>query len=174
MGRFSNEKNQQVLINAVAKCKMKDDVKIYFAGSGPKEKKLRRLAERKGVDCDFNFYSRAELLTVLHGADLYVHTALIEIEAISCMEAIVRGLVPVICNSERSATRRSAVDERWLFEERDSDDLAKKIEYFYDHPEQIEAYKEKYVSFRNRCRQEDCMQKMEQMLTDTMELRKRA
>ncbi len=166
LGRFSREKAQQVLIKAVAKSPLREDIKIYFAGSGPREKKLKKLAQRKKVDADFRFYSREELLDVMHGADLYVHTAIVEIEAIACLEAIVSGLVPIICNSPRSATKNFAVDERCLFRMGDSRDLAEKIAYFYRRDDRIEAYRARYEADRDRFRQQDCMRAMERMLED--------
>ena len=170
-GRFSKEKAQQTLIKAVALCDFKDNVKICFAGCGPQEKKLKRLAKRKKVDADFRFYAREELPAALQKADLYVHTAVIEIEAISCLEAIACGLVPVICSSPRSATKAFAADERCLFKMGDAHDLAEKIAYFYRNPAQIAAYKETYRTKRDQFRQTECMLRMEQMLADAAALR---
>lgn len=171
-GRFSKEKAQQTLIKAIGKSAMREDVKIYFAGNGPREKKLKRLAKRWKVDADFHFYSRKEMLRMLHGADLYIHTAVVEIEAISCLEAIVCGLVPIICNSRRSATKNFAADERCLFEPGDSKGLAEKIAYFYRRPERVEEYRARYASFKADYHREDCMKRMEEMLKDAAALRK--
>lgn len=165
-GRFSKEKAQQTLIKAVARCPFKDDVKIRFAGCGPQEKKLRRLAKRKKVDADFRFYAREELPAALHAADLYVHTALVEIEAISCLEAIACGLVPIISDSPRSATKFFAADGRCLFKAGNARDLAEKIACFYRDPSLLAAYREKYRGFREKFRQEDRMREMEEMLKD--------
>ena len=70
------------------------------------------------------FFSRDEMLRVINSADLYVHPAEIEIEAIACLEAISCGLVPVIADSPRSATRFFALGERNLFHFNDPADLA--------------------------------------------------
>lgn len=173
IGRFSNEKAQGTLIKAIAKSDFRDKVKLCFAGCGPKEKKLKRLAARKKVDADFRFYSREELPAVLRGADLYVHTAVVEIEAISCLEAIAVGLVPIICDSKRSATKNFALDSHCLFRAGDGRDLAEKISYFYRDPARIAAYREKYRTFKEQFHQEDCMRKMEQMLEETAALGKK-
>ena len=173
MGRFSNEKAQEVLLKAVAKSDFKDHVRLRFAGCGPKEKKLKRLAKRKKLDADFKFYSRDELPALMHSADLYVHTAVVEIEAISCLEAIASGLVPIICNSKRSATKNFAVDENCLFAQGKPKDLRDKIARFYHDPGLIEAYREKYRTFKEQFRQEDCMLQMEQMLLSAVSEKKR-
>lgn len=163
-GRFSREKAQQVLLRAVGGSRYRDGIKLVLAGCGPFEGKLRRLADKLGLDCDMGFYSREELAAILRGADLYVHTAVAEIEAIACTEAIVSGLVPVICNSEGSATRFFAADERSLYKKGSSTDLRAKIEYFYEHPEERAAYKKLYAEKAKCFDQRECMRRMEAML----------
>lgn len=171
-GRYSKEKAQHLLIRAVAGSKYKDNIKLVFAGAGPYENKLKKLAEKLGVDAVFKFFSRDELLPVLHGADLYVHTATIEIEAIACLEAIVSGLVPVINDSPRSATKAFALDENNLFKLNSSDSLREKIEFWYEHPELIDEYKSRYKSIIGNFDQAECMRRMEQMLLSAIEKKK--
>lgn len=168
-GRFCKEKSQKTLIKALAASPYKDKIHVIFAGSGPDENKLKRKAQRAGIDAEFRFFSREELVKKLRGADLYVHTSLIEIEAIACTEAIVCGLVPVICNSERSATKAFAADERCLYKKKSAKDLRKKITYFYEHPEARDLYREKYRDLAGSFRQSVCMDKMEQMLYAAIE-----
>ena len=115
------------------------------------------------------FFSRDELLSVLHSADLYVHTAIIEIEAIACLEAIVSGLVPVICNSERSATRFFALNELNLFNLKDVDELSMLIDFWYENPELKAEYAEKYKKLNAEFKQDRCMEKMEEMLFTAIE-----
>lgn len=165
-GRYSTEKAQQLVIKAIAKCKYKDRIKLILAGSGPKEAYLRKLADKLGVDTELNFYSRKELITMLHSANLYVHTADAEIEALACTEAIVCGLVPVIRSSKCSATKAFALDENNLF--KNVKELSKKIEFWYEHPELIQEYQAKYRSFIQRFDQAECMNKMERMLKDSI------
>lgn len=171
-GRYSKEKSQHLLIRAVAKCKYKDNIKVVLAGAGPFKKRLERLAKRKGVDLECNFYDRAAILDILHGADLYVHTALIEIESIACLEAIVSGLVPVINNSPRSATVGFALDENNLFKLNDVKNLANKIEFWYENPELKAEYVAKYKTSVSKYDQQECMQRMEEMLIKTAQIKK--
>lgn len=42
----------------------------------------------------FKFFKRDELTEIIGYADLYVHTAEVEIEAVACLEAICGGLLP--------------------------------------------------------------------------------
>ena len=173
VGRYSSEKAQQVLIKAIAKSKYKDRIKLIMAGEGPKGRSYRRLVKRNGVDCEMRFIEHEELKEVLNAADLYVHTAYVELESIACLEAIVTGLVPIICDSKRSAARFFAKDDRCLYKKWDSEDLKNKIEYFMDNPDELNACREKYRAQANVSRLTECMNKMEQMLTKASEMRQK-
>lgn len=171
-GRYSKEKAQHLLIKATAKSKHRDDIKLVFAGAGPYENSLKKLSAKYGTDAEFRLFPRDELLSLLHGADLYVHTAIIEIEAIACLEAIVSGLIPVINNSPRSATKAFALDGINLFKLNDTNDLAAKIDFWYEHPELIKEYKARYKSIIANFDQKECMHKMEEMLLSAIEMKK--
>ena len=171
-GRYSKEKAQHLLIKATAKSKHRDDIKLVFAGAGPYENSLKKLSAKHGTDAEFRLFPRDELLSLLHGADLYVHTAISEIEAIACLEAIFSGLIPVINNSPRSATKAFALDGNNLFKLNDANDLAAKIDFWYEHPELIKEYKTRYKSIIANFDQKECMHKMEEMLLSAIEMKK--
>ena len=173
VGRYSSEKAQQVIIKAVAKSKYKDKIHLILAGEGPKRRHYKKLVKKNGVDCEMRFFDHEELKEVLNAADLYVHTAYVELESIACLEAIVTGLVPIICNSKRSAARFFAQDDRCLYQKWDSEDLKNKIEYFMDNPKELEACKKKYKTQANVSRLAECMNKMEQMLEEAAETRQK-
>lgn len=166
-GRYSPEKRHDILIKAAALSRYKDELQLVFAGAGPLKKKLSRQAERCGIlPPIFSFFSRPELVKVLNTADLYVHPAEIEIEAISCLEAISCGLVPVISDSERSATKYFAIGEDNLFRVNDPEDLARKMDFWLSHPEEKERCRNEYAGFASTVDQLACMNRMEQMLLD--------
>ena len=173
VGRYSSEKAQQVLIKAVAKSKYKDKIHLILAGEGPKRRHYKKLVKKNGVDCEMRFFSHDELKEVLNAADLYVHTAYVELESIACLEAIVTGLVPIICNSKRSAARFFARDDRCLYQKWNSEDLKNKIEYFMENPKELEACRKKYKTQANVSRLGECMNKMEQMLEEAAETRQK-
>ena len=85
-----------MLIKAVAKSKYKDKIHLILAGEGPKRRHYKKLVKKNGIDCEMRFFDHDELKEVLNAADLYVHTAYVELESIACLEAIVTGLVPII------------------------------------------------------------------------------
>ena len=163
-GRYSREKAQYQLIRAVGKSAHREQIRVIFAGTGPFEKYLHFLAKRKRIHAEFAFFERSRLVQVLQTADLYVHTALVEIEAIACTEAICCGLVPVICDSPRSATRLFAQGEHTLFTMRDSASLCAQIDYWFEHPQQRAARSASYAKKKKKFSQKECMEQMEHML----------
>ena len=165
-GRYSNEKKQSVLIDALSLSRHRENLRAVFAGDGPLREKLVARAEKTGADATFAFFSRRELLEVISSADLYVHTAEIEIEAIACLEAIAGGLVPLIADSPKSATKDYALSPDNLFEYNDPASLAEKIDFWYEHPEKAEYNAALYEGFTKEIDHEVCMGKMERMLTD--------
>lgn len=145
VGRYAGEKRQDVLIDACAQCRHKDEIQVILAGKGPLERKYRRQAEKLPNPIVMEFYEPSRLLEILHMADLYVHTSDAEIEAMSCMEAFACGLVPVIADSPRSATPQFALDERSLFPAGDAAALAEKIDWWFEHPEAREEMGRRYA-----------------------------
>ena len=130
VGRFSEEKRQDLLIEAVKQSKYKNKIQLIFCGKGPKRKELEEKARELPNKTIFGFYTKEKLIEILDYSDLYVHTSDVEIEAISCLEAIATGLVPIISDSEKSATKQFTLDRRSLFEHGNSVDLANKIDYW--------------------------------------------
>ena len=98
------------------------------------------------------------MVKFLNYADLYVHSAAMEAEGISCLEAISCGLVPVISDSPRCATQAYALTDRSKFRFNSPADLAAKIDWWLDHPEERAA---------GQFDQEKCMDAMERMLLET-------
>ena len=168
VGRLSGEKNHAVLIDGIAHSKYRDSIHLIIAGEGPLRDKLISRALRRNVDMEIDFYTRDDLKTIMDYSDLYVHPAEVEIEAIACLEAICCGMVPVIADSPKSATRRFAIDERSLFSNNDAYDLAKKIDFWIEHPELIKKYRSEYLLSAPDYSQEKCMDQMEQMMINTV------
>lgn len=166
-GRYSNEKSHKVLIKAVAKSKYKDNIQLIFAGAGPTEQAIIKRSKKLKINMPIlKFYSKDDLVKVINYADLYVHPAEIEIEAIACLEAISCGVVPVIANSKRCATKAFAMDDKNLFKCNDSKDLAAKIDWWIDHPEEKAKRSKEYLGYTKQFNQEECMKKMREMMED--------
>ena len=165
-GRFGLEKSHRVLIDAVAESRHAPIIQLVFAGKGPLQQELEAYGQKLSNPPVMRFFSRDEMLRVVNSADLYVHPAEIEIEAIACLEAISCGLVPVIADSPRSATRFFALEENNLFHYNDPADLARKIDYWFEHPREKEECSKAYQGYTKQFEQQHCMEEMEAMLLD--------
>ncbi|MBS5522907.1 MAG: glycosyltransferase [Clostridiales bacterium] len=168
IGRLSNEKRQDVLIDAVKKSKYSDNIQLLLAGQGPKYRALRRRGRRLKNPPRIRFYTHNELLNVIAMSDLYVHAADAEIEAISCIEAFSSGLVPVIANSPKSATPQFALCEQSLFEAGNSDDLARRIDYWIENEQERRRMEFAYSEHGKKYSLDYCVRQMETMFEDAI------
>lgn len=162
-GRYSAEKRQDVLLNAVKYSKYKDKIQVILAGNGPKKKKLEKIGSKLPNKPIFVFLNKDQLIETINYCDLYVHASDVEIEGIGCMEAISCGLVPVLSDSSNAALTQFALDERNLFKHGDPKDLAKKIDYWIEHPEEKAKQSKEYVKFMDDFKIDKCMDKMDEM-----------
>ena len=169
VGRYAGEKRQDVLIDACARSRYAQQLQVILAGKGPLERKYRRLAEKLPNPIVMEFYEPERLLDIFAMCDLYVHTSDAEIEAMSCMEAFACGLVPVIADSPRSATPQFALDERSLFPAGDSLALARRIDWWIDHPAQRQEMEVRYAEHAKQYALERSIQLTEEMFRQAIE-----
>ena len=167
-GRLSKEKNQQELLYAVKNSKYEKDIQIMLTGDGPRKGYLMNLIKKLKFTNEpiQKLYKHEELHDALWMGDLYVHTSIVEIEAISCLEAIACGMVPVIADSKKSATRKFAIDERCLYKSRNIQDLTDHIDYWIEHSEERKELSNRYQEFIKQFDFEKCMDNMEKMLVE--------
>lgn len=163
-GRYSREKAQNILIEAAKLSAHKDRLQLIFAGEGPLKEKLQKQAEGLPNPPLFRFFAREKLAELISCADLYVHTAEIEIEAVACMEAICGGLLPVIADSPRSATRYFGLTPKNLFTYDSPAALAETIDYWVEHEEEKQESLKNYRDFSKRFMLNECMRQMEDMI----------
>ena len=166
VGRLSGEKRQDVLIEAVKQTKYADKIQLIFAGKGPKQKLYEKLGETLKNKPTFKFCKKEKLQEILAYTDLYIHTSDAEIEAISCIEAIATGLVPIIAKSDKSATSQFALDERSTFEAGNSKQLAEKIEYWLDNKKEREQMEKQYAENAKKYSIEKSMEQIEEMFRE--------
>ena len=156
IGRLSNEKSQATLLDAMKYSAHAKEIRLVFAGKGPKEKKYRRMAEKLVKDGvlaykpEFGFHSKEDLAELCKKAYLYIHCAWVEVEGLSCIEALSYGAVPVIAEGKCTATAQFALDSRSTFPEGDAKALAAKIDYWIEHPSERAEMSKAYIeSARN-------------------------
>lgn len=150
-GRFANEKSQMTLLNAMRYSRHAKDIQLSFAGKGPKEKKYKKAASQLVKDGilkhnpTFGFYTHEELDALAGKAYLYIHCAWVEVEGLSCLEAIKEGAVPIVAEGPFVATSQFALDDRSKFPEKDSHALAERIDWWIEHPEERIKMGRKYM-----------------------------
>jgi len=168
IGRLSQEKRQDVIINAVKYSKYADRIQLVFAGRGPEYNHYVELGKDLRHQPQFIYVGRDELIENLLDTDLYVHASDMESEAISCIEAFATGLVPVIANSHVSATPQFALDGRSLFIPGDPKDLARAIDYWLDHPGERKYMEEQYRLAGRKYSLASSVEQFEDMLNEEM------
>lgn len=172
VGRLAKEKRQDVIINAVNYSKYADKIQLVFAGKGPQYEKYVKLGEKLANPPQFVYVKQDELIKMLLQCDLYVHASDMESEAISCIEAFATGLVPVIANSELSATPQFALDDRSLFLPGNPKDLARAIDYWLDNPKERECMEKAYVKAAKKYSLATSVRMFEEMLNEEIEEQK--
>ena len=168
-GRYATEKSQDTLIKAVALSKYKDKIQLILGGEGAKEGLYRQLAKDLPIQPIFKFFSRTEIIDVLNYSDIYVHPAQIELEGISCLEAIAVGKLTIVSDSKLSATRYFAIDDSCIFKNRDEKDLARVLDYWIENPEKRAEYADKYLNSAVAYNQTECMKRMEKMIFECID-----
>lgn len=169
VGRLSQEKRQDVIINAVPYSKYADKIQLIFAGRGPEYNKYVELGKNLQYPPQFVYVGRDELIHLLSQTDVYVHASDMESEAISCIEAFATGLVPVIANSEVSATPQFALDGRSLFMPGSPKDLARAIDYWLDHPNERHYMEGLYQKSAKHYSLSNSVRMFEEMLMEEIE-----
>lgn len=165
-GRYSREKSQDTLIKAVSYSKYRDRIQLILGGQGVKETYYRKLSTKLPITPVFKFYSRKEIIDVLNYADIYVHPAEVELEGISCLEAIVCGKLTIVSDSKNAATKGFAIDGKCVFKNRDPKSLARVIDYWIEHPDERWEYEQKYLDSAVAFEQNACMMQMEAMMLE--------
>ena len=169
VGRLAGEKRQDIIMNAMQYSKYGDKIQLIFAGRGPKDKQYYRLGQKLKNPPIFTYLPKEELKDLLGQCDLYVHASDMESEAISCIEAFATGLVPIISDSELSATKQFALDERSLFRAGDPKDLARAIDFWLDNPEEKARMEKIYAESAKKYNIEHSITLFEEMLNEAIE-----
>lgn len=171
-GRLCKEKSHDVLLKAIAKSKYNDKIQLIIAGQGPLINKIKRYSNKHLKNSPIiKYFTREEMINLLNYADLYCHPAEVELEGIACLEAVVTGLVPIVSDSDRSATSGFALCDKNLFKNRNYKELARKIDFFIENNDEKLKLKQEYLKFGNRFNQEECMNQMENMFKEILEKR---
>lgn len=137
IGRHANEKRQSLLIEGVKRSKYKDKIQLMLIGRGEMTEELKAKGKELPVEPFIEYVSAEDKLKYLNTADLYVHASIVELESLSCLEAIGCGLPCLISDSKYSAASQFALDERFIFKTDDADHFAERINYWYENREEL-------------------------------------
>ncbi|MBR7118167.1 MAG: glycosyltransferase [Helicobacteraceae bacterium] len=159
-GRYTQEKRQDLLIEAVRLSKYEKQIKLHIKGLGPREEEYKKLASKLTFGADLGFVSDDELARLYSYTDLYVHTSDVDIESIATLEAISNGITPIISDSKTSATKQFALNDDCLFRAGDAKDLSKKIDYFIENRDYLKELSIKYESVAQKYDLSFCVDKM--------------
>lgn len=161
IGRYSNEKRQDLIIKAIGRSKYNEKIQLVLAGKGPTQEKLKKLGDKYLKNpIEFTFLPKDELIALINSCDLYVHASDAESEAISCMEAFTCGLVPVISDSKVCATKQFALSEHNLFKKGNVPSLCERIEWFIEHPEEKAKLSDAYVEYAKQYAIDACVDRL--------------
>jgi 1,2-diacylglycerol 3-alpha-glucosyltransferase len=144
VGRFAAEKRQEVIIDAIARSKHKQDIHLVLSGWGPREEELKILARALPNATEVGFFPRERLLELYRTADLFVHAGEVELEGMSVLEAMSAGLPPVIADAKESAASRFALGPDFLFPAGDAATLAHRIDNLIEDPKKLASAREEY------------------------------
>ena len=168
--RYSKEKDHRVLLKAMKYSKHRKDILLVLPGAGPLEHQLRREAKKWCANEPvFGFHSRADMVKILNCTDIYCHVGTVDIEPVSCLEAISVGIAPVLTDSPRSSVSTFAIDKKLnVYNHRSAKDLARHIDYWIEHPEERKKNADAYLGFASRFDFEKSMDAMEHMFEQTI------
>jgi 1,2-diacylglycerol 3-alpha-glucosyltransferase len=134
VGRLAAEKRQDVIIDAVARCRHRGDIRLVIAGAGPLEAALRARARERGVAAEFGYVSDQRLTDLRAQAQVFVHASEVELEGMAVVEAMAAGLPVLVADAPDSAARRLASGPEFLFRPGDAADLADRLDALLERP----------------------------------------
>ena len=168
VGRHAMEKRQELLIEGVLRSKYKDHIQLVLCGRGEDSEKLKKRGEALPVKPFIDYVSHEDKLTYLNTADLYLHASVVEVESLSCLEAVGCGLPCLIGNSPNSAASQFAQDDRFIFEMDNADDLAAQIDYWYENRDKLPGIKKTILRTAKMYRLNRCIDLIEAFYNDVV------
>lgn len=171
VGRLAEEKNQKLIINALKLSKYKKDIQLLIVGDGPLKEELRKMSRE--LPCKpkiLTFVSDKQKIKLYNSCDLYVHCGEVELEGMTVLEAMACSLPVVIYNSDKSASTQFALNKTSLFN--NVKDLAKKIDYWYEHPNELQKAKELYLEYSKEFSISASVKKLEETYLKAIALNK--
>jgi len=168
IGRHAYEKRQLLLIESLKRSTYASHIQLILAGRGERTEEMKAKAKELPVNPVIRYISAEDKFTYLNTADLFVHSSIVELESLSCLEAIGCGLPCLVSDSKYSAASQFALDERFLFKSDDPESLAAKIDYWYENREELRSaiMREKVLKEAERYRFEKAVDDYESFIRE--------
>lgn len=161
VSRLAKEKRIDVTIEAVRRSRHADRIQLVLYGHGPEEEKLRRLSATLPVPAEIRVIDEADMPSAMRAADLLVHASEIEIEGMAVLEALGVGLPTLVADAPLSAASRLAISDDFRFPPGDVDQLARRIDHLFEHPEALAAARQANLAAAEGLRLEASIARME-------------
>jgi glycosyltransferase involved in cell wall biosynthesis len=143
VGRLAAEKKQHLIIEAIQRSGLEKSVTLTLAGTGPQQKKLERLAARRGIQANIGRISQQHLEDLYASTDLFVHSSEVELEGMSVMEAMASGICVLASDARSSALSDFMVGDNTRFRSGDPLDLAEKLNFWISNRDQLNTQGQK-------------------------------
>lgn len=162
VGRLATEKHQELMLQALARAKHAERVRLVIAGAGPREAELRRAAAALPHPPEIGYVSNERLERLYNSADLLVHCSEVELEGMAVLEALSCGLPALVANSPDSAATQFALGPEFLFRSGSAGDLAARIDWHVEHQSALAAARARAIRAAQAFRFEDCVERLEE------------
>jgi 1,2-diacylglycerol 3-alpha-glucosyltransferase len=161
VSRLAKEKRIDVTIEAIRRCRHADRIQLVVYGHGPEENRLRQLSATLPLPAEIRVIEEADMPAAMRGADLLVHASEIEIEGMAVLEALGVGLPTLVADAPLSAAARLAISDEFRFRPGDVDQLARRIDHLFEHPEELAAARQANLAAAEGLRLEVSIAQME-------------
>ncbi len=161
VGRLTPEKSHHTIIEAIALSKYASRIQLMLFGEGPLRDQLLHQGAILPNPVHIELVAQEELARYFNMADLYVHASEIETEGMAPLEALACGLPVLVSDSPKSAAGQFALDPAFLFCHADVRNLADKLDYWIERPDQLTSFRARYAEKANAYRMVHIVTEME-------------
>lgn len=147
VGELNKNKNQSVVIRAIADIQNNKNVHYILCGVGPLKEELKKLSKEKGINSQVHFLGfRNDVIQLMKSCDLFVMPSYREGLSRAIMEAMGTGL-PIIASKIRGNVDLIINEENgYLIDPKDDEKLAKLINKLMQDKKLRKRVSEKNIS----------------------------